>query len=383
MSMVPIACVLLGVAFEPEAQVPPPPALLHLKELFVANRSAFGFGSFRFDHITGQASSAEDARAGRLVHAITGRGFYAYDGTNARYERLYDDQDLLRATRILPETQSGRFRTQSSLNSFRVLTEGRSCLLDSISAAFDLTKVVHSAQILPGVREFYNDLVFPLNLGRSDPNSFDLEYDLNAVEKGEFKVIAYEPGVLLEGRKVVHLALLLPLGRRDYWIDPQCGAVPLQIVVHLDKNGSSQQLNYDDVRQVQGAWLPFKRTHYMDDDHHVIQVLLREAKLDRPPARSVFRLEFPMPIGMVDQARNLTYAAKRRTWDLTNLPSPNSPQVHRLPVVPQYVPPPEMPVERKGWSGLATSFLTAGIVLFFLAILWIYRVHARTRTAET
>jgi hypothetical protein len=119
----------------------------------------------------------------------------------------------------------------------------------------------------------------------------------------------------------------------------------------------------------------------MDDDHHVIQVLVHEAKLDRPPDRSVFRLEFPEPIAMLDQARNLTYAAKRRTWDLRNLPSPNSPQVHRLSV-PQYVPPPEMPGERAGGNGLTKVLLAVGTVLAILAILWVYRVLVRTRTAR-
>ena len=342
--------------------------LRHIGEIYLANRSSFGFATLHFDYVTARADNAADARAGRHEHRSTGRGFYSFDGWNGRYERLYDEADLLgRAEKVGDQIRS-------SIRSVRMLTDGGSTLIDMIGPAYDLKSVEHTAQIYPSSGYFYRDQFIPLDLGDPASGSHDLVHVLKLIESGELQLVDFETEVQLEGRSVVHLACKSGLGRRDYWIDMQRGAVPVQAIDLMNKRGNTIQVNNDDLRESHGSWLPYKRTTYMDDNRALIQVSIRQADLNVPPGREVFRLEFPEPMPIIDSSRNLSYPA-RKTWSLLNLPSANSPKTRRLSITEFQPPSPAMPGERRGWPIASILMCSLGVGLAIFASFRIYRAR--------
>lgn len=345
--------------------------LRHVKEVYLANRSSIGFGTFRFDFLTGRAASATEARNGRIERASKGRGFYSFDGTNARYERLYEKEELIGQAQKLGDGQ-----IRSSLMSSRALTDGHVTLMDTIDPTADLTGVAHTSQIYESNVHFFRDLFFPLNLGNPEPRTQDLALVIDAIESGEFQLLAFEPEAKLDGRDVAHIAFKTKLARCDYWIDLQRGGVPLQYVARIDKRGNTIQVNHDDIHDVRGSWLPYKLTLHMDDSGFVNQVVIHEAELEKPPARDVFSLQFDKPVAMVDTARNLWYSP-RSSWSLLSLPSASSRESKRITVTGFTPPaPPRMPGERTGWP-IASTLLYALGAVFAIVVLW--RVLGQTR----
>lgn len=345
----------------------------YMRTAYRANRELFTFGTIDFAYSSGKAQNADDARAARLSNSMTAHGLYAFDGKNTRYERIYDEQDLIKNT-----TRNGdQLRTPA--NSFRALADGQSCLLDHISSTASLDGVIHTVEIYPDAKLLYRDFLFPIDLWHPNPVGFDLASDIDAIQKGVFTMEGLDPKASFEGHEVVHLSFRTENIRRSYWIDLKRGAVPLQIRHEVEEAHRVFQVNHDDLRPANGSgWLPRKVTMYLESNKLARQVVIREMKLDTPPDPSTFRIEFPKPIPMIDGAKKLIYDP-RASWSLISLPSANSSQAKKLGVAEHQQPAPEMPGERPNWPSWSVILISLGVVLFIIMLIQVTIAIKRRR----
>jgi len=366
------ACVVLATVSQGNGPELDHQEIARLRELYVANRAAFAFGTFRFDQVTAKAASPEDARNGRFEQASTGKGLYVLDGSNARLELQYDiDQLVDRSTKV------GKDQARSSIHGFRALTDGHSTLWDEMRPDSTLRNFNHAAQINPGIHSFFRDFQFPFEIGQPEPKLMNFAGDLDKLESGEFTLLEFEKDAQFEGSPTVHLKYQAEWGTQEYWIDPDRGAVPLQMICHMNEHETTAQLNYDDLRETEGGWLPFRTTFSMDGGKHVIQIVIHDAEVKTPPVKDEFQLTFPAPTKMVDAARNLIYEP-RPTWSLLDLPSTHSTDARALRIS-EYVPPPVMPGERQGWTWGSRALYAAATILAIAAVVQGYRMWQRRR----
>lgn len=345
--------------------------LRHIEVAYRANRAAFPFGAFRFDYIEGSAPSVEDARAGRLPHASTARGFYAFDGTNARFEIVHDTQEMERKT-----WKVGENRARSSLLSFRGLTDGRVALIDYMAFDKDERILKHMTQIGP-VSEFLQLFEFPLSLGLPDDRRNNLAINIEQHLKGEIGLLAYEARRPFEGHEVAYIEFQAKGGTKAYWVDLERASIPLQVVEQVREGNQTIRRYYDDVRFEPGAgWLPRQSTVYLQGGKVVHRIVIHEVVLDKPPATSAFQLEFENAVGMRDQVNQRSYPPSK-VWSLAHLPAP-MPASGPPPQGRGYQPPePTMPGEREpSRSGWMIALAVIGGVFLALAAFRIVRARA-------
>lgn len=339
--------------------------LEHIRNTYIANRGAFPFGTFRFDYMVGAAENEKDARAGRMRHESTARGLYVFNGSNARYEVVFSEEDLRRATRKI-----GEGKHSSSLHCFRSLTDGQVTLLDTITAKEQSDQLRHSPRILPEVY-FHEYFAFPLGLGDPHFTHFNLARDIDRYLEGKIELKSYEPRGSFEGESVAVVVFKLVAGIRTYWIDLGHGAVPVQAHDEVTETGRilGEYLEQVDFEPGLG-WLPHVMTSCTDQGRRVVRIVVREVVVDRPPTPTDYRLEFPTEVAIFDQARGRSYP-QQKVWSLLALPRPSAVRRESSVGAGYQASEPVMPGERSSvwfrWP-LAVLMLLGGGLLVWLAL---------------
>ncbi len=344
-----------------------------LRLSYKANKDAFAFGTFRFEYTRGSCASLSEAEAGVFSRSIKEEGFYAFDGRNARFELIARPGDLASMTTRINE------RTSSAIAmSLRMLTDGEVTLLDRLQPdasgiAFDHDALIHKGRL------FYQDgfFQFPLWIGDKNARGYDLYTDLTRLKDRKVTLDELDFDALLGGQKVCKVSLAWKSGKRTYWIDSKRGSVPLRIVDHYAPTHLDVTFIFSDLEQVQGAgWLPRKVIHIVGPgrivDHTVVTKIDTR---DKPPA-SLFQLDFPKAVGMVDRAKQLVYP-KSKSWSLMNLPSRSS--AGTRPAIPRtYIAPADLPGEVE--AGAPWEMIVLGSVAIGLVVGSILIVRRRGKT---
>jgi hypothetical protein len=333
--------------------------LEYLRLSFKANKDAFAFGSFRFEYTRGKSASFSDAESGVFSKSVKEDGFFAFEGKNARFELIADPRGLASVT-----TRIDKRHTSSLAKSFRALTDGKATLLDFLDLDEPQTALVRgpAVEIYPGASKFYNDAYFqfPLLLGTDEPRPYDLFRDLNEIKNGNSTLAELDFDAELEGVKVCKLSLRYKEGNCTYWIDMNRGCVPLRILNHYNKTGSEATYLYGDLEHVANAgWLPRRRLRIIQNGAVVDRLVVTQIDAKNKPQPSVFQLEFPEPIILVDRARNLVSPA-RKVCSLIKPPSAAFPGSR--PFVS--ASPPEMPGEIDSTSPWFVVLIAAAVLLF-------------------
>lgn len=366
MSRMPLL-LLLGFSVQQAGGEAQDALLRALHGAFASNTASFPFGRITFRHVQGSAPSAEAARRGEFDPRYVADGLYCFDSKTARFERLFSEEQMRNSNIYTDNTVT------SILSSFRALTDGELTLEDSISAKRK-AGTSRSISLTPGTSAFESVFRFPLSLGRAEHPGLEnfgkyLEDSLRG--DGESRIAAVERDVAYEDRKVVKVTFAWRNGTGEYWIDAERGAVPLRIVDRISREdlrptGYDTEYLFDDVRHVPGrGWLPFKQSWWSSFDDRGGQIVLTDASFDSTPAASDLALTFPEPVGLINEAKSLRYP-KRKTWDLSKLPSDHSSAVEkvRMATIPMSEVP-QMPGEREG-PGSRYDLLLAGFSLLAL-----------------
>ena len=148
------------------------------------------------------------------------------------------------------------------------------------------------------------------------------------------------------------------------------GCIPLRILNHYDKNASESNIHFSEIEHVPNAgWLPRRRVRIIQNGAVVDRLVVTQIDTVNKPPASVFQLEFPEPIDLVDRTNNLV-SKGRKIWSLLSLPKANSPGTKAFLTAP--APPAEMPGEIDStppWGiilfGIAFISLVAGSIVVF------------------
>lgn len=287
-----------------------------LTGLHETNRVKFSGVRIEFEYLDGYAKSVDEAAAGKIQGSTTSGAYYC-DGEDAIYECVFPDAAILSRTQRLAAR-----KTSSSLNSIRMLTNGKLTLIDR-TLGNDMGRVGHATIILPGSREFYKQVEIPINIGFPDDSRDDLAYMAKAVlqTSSGYELINLTPHVLYDGKPVVRVTIKSGAGSRVMWIDPERGGVVLRTRDEM-LNGDTRELIHSDLRLLPAfGWLPFQRLLILNNARvrrTVVTSVQRPAK-----SRERFRLAFPGPVPIVNVATQVAYRPQK-VWDLSQLPSRDS-----------------------------------------------------------
>jgi hypothetical protein len=345
-----------------------------LRLSYKANTDAFLFGSFRFEFTRGSAASLADAEAGRMQKAAKADGFYVFDERNARYEL---EMDVATMASTMGKDKRG-LSTWAPI--FRMLTDRKVTLLDTVNLMDPSSNSFHhQAQIFPGIDIVAHQCDFPLNIGNLDWRTFDLYSDLTRIKDGAVTLDELDPHSSVGDNPVYKVVLAFKGGKRTYWIDVNRGSVPLRILDDYENSRDNAHVTLSDLVQLPNAgWLPRRRLSIYGDGRSVSQIIVTSADTVKKPATSLFQLEFPEPIGMIDKPRSRSYKP-RKVWSLLNLPSASSPGAR--PIIIHSGPPPERAGETvPGYSWMTLVLL--GVLLAAICLIAVLIIRFRSGHRE-
>jgi hypothetical protein len=363
----------------PEAEL-----IASIRTAYAANRESLAkHGSMTFRFADGQVPARavrepDDYRTLEWSRASVLRGFYAFDGPLARYDHVYPPDEIVRR-----RVKVGDGTWQSGISSYRSLTNGRVTLKDNVSVGRDDKTVLHTPYVKPGTELFYQFLDVPLSPGATAWGRYDLGLQLSQTgsHPGQWKVLSAD-AANLDGVEVLKLVLGGPPGvRLTYWVDLERGAIPRRILLVAPGNPWSWQQINEDLRWVgERGWLPFRSTTWegptgpesADSPIAVYQLTIEMAQFDRPPERASFRMEFPAPTKLVNNASYFGLDEARTVWSVDDLPKgAPRPQTASIPSTPA----PPMPGPERNTTGRLLLLLGLIAVLLGLVVLIQRRRH--------
>jgi hypothetical protein len=352
--------------------VPPNSDTEYVRLLYKSNKDSFQFGKFRFAYRRGSCASAAEAEAGVFSRFAEMEGFYAFDGTNARYEKVAKAVDLAAATKKISAN-----KTSSILASFRMLTNGKVTFMDSLTADEITRAIRHKATISKDPVAFDRKLEFPLYLGNKAPHAYDLFHALTEVKEGRASLDQFEIDSLLGERKVNKLTIDYKNAKVTYWIDLERGGIPLRIVQEPAGQGTKSLIVQERLQFVASAgWIPMRRLEVIGEKTFH-EYVLTEIDIERKLDATVFRLDFSDPIGLVDQARQLRYSP-RSSWSLLDLPGPSSNGTKTVDLRPAFAAD-DLPGESApstSWPIIAAAIL--GVLCLLSCAVAVYRTCRAT-----
>lgn len=360
------------------------PLIESIRVAYEANRAALAaFGTIRFRLADGliagaAAETVDDPRALGWERLSVLEGHYAFDGSRARYDHVYSLEDLI-ARRVKTGERSWTY----PFASYRTLTTGEVSLKDEVYESDDDRGYRHTPHVEPGTRLFYKHLDVPLGLGKSVGGLYDLAQELSDVGPGGWALSAVEDAEV-DGVDVVKLTLRSRADvRLIYWVDLERGAIPLMARLIGPGVRWSWQEIFEDVRRVgDRGWYRFKTTVYSGPNLPeeraapvtVREYVVTEADFDRRPDRSVFRMEFPEPVKLVNNSVYFGRTDAHAVWDLETLPKGATAR-RNVPLGPPAVAPPAMPGEREPGLAGPWTLLLLGLALVAGGGLIAYRRH--------
>ena len=331
---------------------------------YKANKDAFAFGTFHFEYTRGSCATLSDAESGVFSKAIKEDGFYVFDGNNARYDLVAEAAVIAAGTTRIGHT------TAYSASSFRALTDGEATLVDYQWLIKSDTVLLHRPEMYSGISIFYNDAYFrfPLWIGDQCRHPYDLYQFLTAVRDRAASVVGLDFDSHLDGLRVCKLSLAYKSayseGTCTYWIDLSRGCVPLRFVDCFDKKGGESTYIYGDLEHIPNAgWVPRRCLHILANGKVVDRIVVTRIDAQNKPRPSMFQLEFPQAVPIVDRHRKLVYA-KQKSWSLLHLPSRSSPGT-RPAILRPFNPPNEMPGEIEpslAWSITVPAVIISAVI---------------------
>lgn len=332
----------------------------HIRFTYKQNKDTFRFGHFRFEYVVGQSESTADAEAGIFKRSIKEEGLYIFDEHNARYELTADPAEAAAVTSRDPEK-----RTVATIaETCRLLTDGKVTLVDILSLNRAKTDFLHNPMILADTKFYESCFKFPLSIGCPTAIHKDLFRYLSATEDGTASIGEIDLDAELNGLTVCKVSIAFKRGECTYWVDLNRGAVPLRILTHYRSGNVEMVFAYEDLVLVRGAgWIPQRMLHVIGNGATVRRVRITEIDVAHRPPPSVFALDFPKPIGLVDRAKKLAYS-KRKTWSLLKLPGRASSEA-KSAVPRSRITPSELPGEIE--AGPHWSIIVSAVVLILAA----------------
>lgn len=302
-----------------------------IHDAYVANQSSFDMGVFKFEYAKGKSSNVADARRGDFDPKYSLVGSYAFQADEARLDSVFPESVMRETTRFI-----GTDTVQSSLVSYRVATNGEVSVSEMFTVNRSRPGMTGSLKMLAGKSHFLEFFEFPLSLGQPDGiQSDNLGPRLREVLKGnpEYRILELDPNADLEGRGVIKLSVASPVGREDYWVDLERGAVPLKVEFHY-RDGEVLRLGSvmfnDELTQIPDrGWLPYRRSWHSDLSDDAIQYAIVKANFDKPPTRAELGVDFGEPVALRNESTHMSYSP-RKFWDLSALPSPGSSEVTKV-----------------------------------------------------
>lgn len=365
-----------------------------IRTAYEANRTALSsFGTVHFRESDGFLPAGSRATLSDVAGADWTRlsnldGLYVFDGRSARFDHVFPLRDEL-ARRVQVDKDTWR----TPLSSWRALTDGQTTLLDLLGITDDGSARRHNPRLIGGTEQFHETIEFPLQPGNPRPTGPppDLGQDLAraASNSADWRLTHIREDLLIGSVPVVGLTFSATAeGRRQYWVDLERGAVPLRILDSGTGPGRSALLwDFGDVRSVGRGWLPFRMTLAiigdLSADERVEGVNLREKRIteadfERRPDRSMFRLEFPEPVPLINVTTKVRHDP-RRVWDLAAISPAAAARARPLDMAQPQAAPPALPGARRGRPPWAMPLLAAGAALLALSAALVFRkvVHAR------
>jgi hypothetical protein len=331
-----------------------------LRISFKANKDSFAFGTFHFQYTRGRCASLSDAESGVFSSSISEDGLYVFDGKNERYDLLADPEALAAVTKRLSKKKSASMAT-----AFRALTDGEVTLLDRMFLDDEDKYSYRSPEIYPGTEMFCTDAYFnfPLSLGNCDKVIGDLFDNLSRIKDGVYTLSELDLDSKLDGLPACKLLCTFKGGSITYWIDRSRGCLPIRVELRGDEPGFDASYRYSDFEHVASAgWLPRRRQRIWASGKLAELVVITKLDVTNRPQRSLFTLDFPKPVPLNNQAKQLVYA-KQKTWSLLDLPGASSPRTRPAPQ--QHFSAGEMPGEIE--PGLNWLIPLAGAIVLAVA----------------
>lgn len=371
LSMIMILLAMVGIAIQGDPLTVGDRALLNaVHDAFLANQAAFDHGEVEFNYVQGTSRNVEDARGGDFQTHYEGKGLYAFDGTNFRYDIIFSDEDM-RNTSIYIDASS----RINYLDSYRMVANESYTLLHKIDAARrgGTTKTI---KLYPGGGAFDRDFQFPLAVGRPNCVQYNLAAQLRKAFDGDpgYAIENIDANAEIEG-KMMLITLRYTYGLCDFWIDIERGAVPIRIVERSEGGVLGSDIRsvaqFDDIRLVPDrGWLPFRLSWWYASDNVAGQLAITSANFDERPGRESFTLVFDEPVSIVDDSKEVRYLP-RQSWNINDFHSGSSREVEKVQFVAPGEPLPELPGERTSrfinWTlvlGLLGFVITVALAVF-------------------
>lgn len=296
-----------------------------LAALSESNTAKFPSGVMTFEFTDAYTLSLDDAISGTIMNPESTVGRYVFSGDDALYVCEFDRLSVLRRSKRLAKNTSS-----TTLNSIRLLTNGALTLSDQ-QVGDDTGEINRAVIILAGNKAFYSQAYVPLNLGFPEEFQGSLSYFARKIAGHDLDVKLVSVGNESAGWKAntIRIEVASSLGRRVMWVDPERGGIVIHTHDEMKQGKTTYDLVCSDLREVPNAgWFPFLQTIVLNGTR-VKRVKVIDIRNETLPA-SRFRLEFPKPTPIVNLAKNISYPPKS-TWELRNLPRPDSKGVEALP----------------------------------------------------
>ena len=355
-------------------------ALEHIIASYDANRTSFRYGVFRYDHIFAMSKTLRDAENDRFDKTYTAKCLYAYSGRQSRIENLYNLHDMIDTMQIISRTEKSK-TVSYSFFSFRALCDGNVTLLDSMTVGEDMN-YQHDYQIFTGDGKFYTNYDFPLDLGRKQSSFVRQSDEFRRILSGEHHLkefVLHDMSLGIDLVKIAYLYDGATKGESVVWLDLSRGCVPIHSDYIDPKRGLIlSKWNSDLIKIPNAGWIPKKSTTYLLEAKIANQIILTSIECDREPEKSVFQLEFPAPVAMLDASKKAVYS-KRKIWSLLDLPALGSSQFKPINIRKYTPPPPEHPGERRGGISLSWFVFCAGLFVVIASTVGIIRLRNRRR----
>jgi hypothetical protein len=225
-----------------------------------------------------------------------------------------------------------------------MLTDGKVTFMDFTGVDRTGALLTHRPKIYPETQIYRSSFDFPLYIGDEEARPYDLFRDLSAIKDGNASLVELDLEARLSGLQTCKISYTYKEGATTYWVDLNRGSVPLRILNHNNRTNVNVVFAFDDLVQVAGAgWLPLRSLHIIGDGKTVYRLVVTHIDVQHKPQLSDLQLEFPKPVGVVNDDRKLVYP-QTKTWNLLHLPSRTSPGVRPL-IVRSHVAPGELPGE--------------------------------------
>jgi hypothetical protein len=327
--------------------------LVAVLNAFDANRASFSYGTIKYQHVIGQASSEGDFSFQDKKKTSIANCEFLFVGSNCRFERVYQQNEEHRQVRNL-----------------RVVTNGQGSLLDSNAPPY----------ISPGRDTFDECAIVPLSLGFSKSrDSISKIGEMVLEKKAGCRLTSILENQIVDGTSTIKLTIESDVFANEYWVDLARGAIPIMTRSTNKKDKIFRIERYQDIKAIPSkGWLPMKWSYFLSQGlAQTISIIHYD--FEKIPEESSFTLKFPKPVRMPDMSKRVTYPPQI-SWNLSNLPNVDSPLNTKMTnSTIEKISPPNHPGEREPFPWTKMFLIFFGIFLIFLATIRMILTYRSTK----